>query len=53
MCVQYSLRSKCENVLCKCLGFRLNIHRNVHVEEEMELRIQHPPIPTEEGENNV
>jgi len=50
MCVQYSLRSKCENVVCKCLGFSLNIHRNVLVEEEIELGL---PRQIEEGESKV
>lgn len=50
MCVQYSLKSKCENVNCKCLGFSLNIHRNVQVEEEIELGNNHQ-IP--EGEEKV
>ena len=42
MCVQYSLKSKCENVNCKCLGMNLFIHRNVQVEEDIELRLPHP-----------
>ena len=50
MCVQYSLRSKCENVVCKCLGFSLNIHRNVEVEEEIELGMNRP---VELGEEKV
>lgn len=41
MCVRYSLKSKCENINCKCFGMNLFIHRNVHVEEEIELR--NPP----------
>jgi hypothetical protein len=47
MCVQYALKSKCENVDCGCLGFRLNIQRNVLVEEDIELghpRVVDPPI---------
>ena len=50
MCVQYSLRSNCENVVCKCLGFSLNIHRNVEVEEEIELGMNRP---VELGEEKV
>ena len=50
MCVQYSLRSKCENINCKCLGFSLNIHRNVLVEEEIELGTHRQTI---EGEEKV
>ena len=50
MCVQYSLRSKCENVVCKCLGVSLNIHRNVQVEEEIELGMNRP---VELGEEKV
>lgn len=42
MCVQHSLKSKCENVNCKCLGMNLFIHRNVQVEEDIELRLPHP-----------
>ena len=45
MCVQYSLKSKCENVNCKCLGVSLNINRNVEVEEEIELS----NVPIREG----
>jgi hypothetical protein len=43
MCVKYCLMSKCENMNCKCLGISLNIHRNVLVEEEIELRTPHTP----------
>lgn len=50
MCVQYSLRSKCENVSCKCLGFSLNIHRNVQIEEDIEMGNHHP---VENGEEKV
>lgn len=49
MCVKYCLMSKCDTIDCKCLGMNLNIHRNVLVEEEIELGIR--PIP--EGEEKV
>lgn len=37
MCVTNCLKSKCDMVDCGCCGFKLNIHRNVLVEEDIEL----------------
>ena len=38
----------CENVKCNCLGMSLFIHRNVQVEEDIELRIQNQSVNTDE-----
>lgn len=48
MCVRYGLKSKCENVKCNCLGMSLFIHRNVHVEEDIELRMPNQSVNNDE-----
>jgi hypothetical protein len=37
LCIRYCFKSKCDNVGCSCWGCELKIHRNVDIEEDIEL----------------
>ena len=42
LCLKYCLKSKCDKVIFRCFGMGLDIHREVRIEENVDLESQTP-----------